>query len=79
MPGLKIGGGARYVGSTRDGTTNVPSYTVLDLMAQYDVTRNWQAQVNITNVADREYVASCDYWCYYGEARSVVASVSYRW
>jgi len=79
VPGLKIGGGARYVGSTRDGTTNVPSYTVLDLMAQYDVTHNWQAQVNVTNVADREYVASCDYWCYYGEARSVVASVRYRW
>ncbi|WP_227663811.1 TonB-dependent siderophore receptor [Marinobacter salarius] len=79
VPGLKIGGGARYVGSTRDGTTEVPSYTVLDLMAQYDVTRNWQAQVNVTNVADREYVASCDYWCYYGEARSVVASVRYRW
>jgi iron complex outermembrane receptor protein len=79
VPGLKIGGGARYVGSTRDGTTDVPSYTVLDLMAQYDVTRNWQAQVNVTNVADREYVASCDYWCYYGEARSVVASVRYRW
>ncbi|MDF0748686.1 TonB-dependent siderophore receptor [Marinobacter sp. 71-i] len=79
VPGLKIGGGARYVGSTTDNSVDVPSYTVLDLMAQYNVTQNWQAQVNVTNLADREYVASCDYWCYYGEARSVVASVRYRW
>lgn len=79
VPGLKVGGGARYVGSTQDGDTDVPSYTVLDLMAQYQVTRNWQAQLNVTNLADREYVASCDYWCYYGEARSVVGSIRYRW
>ncbi|MEX0605198.1 TonB-dependent siderophore receptor [Marinobacter sp.] len=78
-PGLKIGGGARFVGETRDGETEVPSYTVFDLMAQYDFTRQWRAQLNVHNLADKEYVASCDYWCYYGEARSVVGSVSYRW
>ncbi|WP_148861097.1 TonB-dependent siderophore receptor [Marinobacter fonticola] len=81
VPGLLIGGGARYVGETKDEAYNVevPSYTVLDLMARYDFASRWRAQINVHNLADREYVASCDYWCYYGEARSVVGSVSYRW
>lgn len=80
-PGLKIGGGLRFVGES-EGPANddVPSYTVIDLMAQYDFARNWRAQLNASNVADREYVASCDtLWCYYGAARSVTGSVSYRW
>lgn len=71
--------GARFVGETEDGDIDVPSYTVFDLMAQYALSPEWQAQVNVTNVADREYVASCDFWCYYGESRSVVGSISYRW
>lgn len=79
VPGLKIGGGARYVGETVDGTTEVPSFTLFDVMAQYDFSRNWRAQLNVNNLTDKEYVASCDYWCYYGEARTVIGSVSYRW
>ena len=78
-PGLKVGGGARFVGETKDGTTEVPSYTVFDLMAQYAFAPGWQAQLNVTNVADREYVASCSGYCYYGAERSVVGSISYRW
>lgn len=81
VPGLKVGAGARFVGETKDETYGyeVPSYTVFDVMASYDFTQNWRAQLNINNVADKEYVASCDYWCYYGEARRVTASLSYRW
>ena len=78
-PGLKVGGGLRYNGESKDGNITVPSYTVADLMAQYAFSDHWQAQVNVTNVTDEEYVASCDYWCYYGEARSVIGTVSYKW
>ncbi|WP_336366434.1 TonB-dependent siderophore receptor [Marinobacter sp. C2H3] len=78
-PGLKVGAGARFVGNTRDGSTEVPSYTVFDLMARYAFAPQWQVQLNASNVANREYVASCDYWCYYGAERSVVGSLSYRW
>lgn len=84
VPGLKIGGGVRYngetVGRTFAGqTVEVDSYTVADIMARYDFDRNWRAQVNVNNVTDKEYVASCDYYCYYGESRSVIGSLSYRW
>ena len=79
LEGLKVGGGARYVGESIYGDFEVPSYTVVDLMARYQFDDNWAAQVNVSNVADEEYVASCDYWCYYGESRSVTGSLSYRW
>jgi len=81
VPGLTVGGGARFVGETEDETYDlqVPSYTVFDIMARYDLSEHWRAQLNVNNVADRKYVASCDFWCYYGESRSVVGSVSYRW
>lgn len=80
-PGLKLGGGARYVGSTDDSFSGeeVPSYTVVDLMAQYRFLNHWEAQLNVNNLADREYVASCEFYCYYGEGRSVVGTLSYRW
>ncbi len=80
-PGLKIGGGVRYNGESKDEASNieVPSYTVLDLMARYDFGPNWRAQFNVSNATDEEYVASCDYWCYYGAQRRFEASVSYRW
>lgn len=81
--GLMLGGGLRYVGNSVDGVeggSELPSYTLVDLMARYQLTRNWQAQLNVQNAADREYVASCDStWCYYGDERTVLGSVSYLW
>ncbi len=79
LPGLKLGGGVRYNGESVDGDTEVPSYTVADFMARYDIDRQWRVQLNVNNVTDEEYVASCEYWCYYGESRSVIGSLSYRW
>jgi len=79
LSGLKVGAGTRYVGKSVDDDITVPDYTVFDAMVGYDLTRQWSAQVNVTNIADKEYVASCDYWCYYGESRSVLGNLSYRW
>ena len=80
LPGLKVGGGIRYNGESWGGDIEVPSYTVVDLMARYDIDRHWRAQINVNNAGDKEYVASCDsLWCYYGESRSVIGSLSYRW
>ncbi|MFO6371718.1 hypothetical protein ACLBYN_04535, partial [Pseudomonas aeruginosa] len=36
--------------------------------------------VNANNLFNKDYLASCDgYYCYYGDQRSVVGSVSYKW
>ncbi len=76
---LKVGLGARYVGESVDGDLTVPDYTVFDALAIYDVDEHWQVQVNGTNIFDKDYVASCDYWCYYGAPASVIGNISYRW
>lgn len=79
LNGLDIGGGVRYVGESVDGDNRVPSYTLYDIMASYAINSRWTAQVNVNNLTDEEYISGCDFWCYYGESRSVIGSLSYRW
>ncbi|MHC9035602.1 TonB-dependent siderophore receptor, partial [Cobetia marina] len=78
LEGLRLGAGARYVGESVDGDTTVSDYLLFDAMVGYDFTRELSAQVNVSNLTDKEYVASCSYWCYYGESRSIIGSLSYR-
>ncbi len=78
LNGLKLGAGLRHVGESVDGETRVPEYTLADIMARYDFNPQWSAQLNVSNLTDEVYVASCSYWCYYGESRSVTASLKYR-
>ncbi|MFP9230802.1 TonB-dependent siderophore receptor [Pectobacterium cacticida] len=83
LPGLTVGIGARYVGKTVDEAANrnhsVPSYIIWDAMAKYQINSNWSAQLNISNLTNKSYVAGCSYWCYYGAERSVLGTLSYKW
>jgi iron complex outermembrane receptor protein len=78
--GLKAGVGVRYVDSTTGSFVNVtvPSFTLFDAMISY-TTGAWRLALNANNVADKTYVASCTYACFYGEPRRVVATAGYRW
>ena len=64
--GLTLGGGAQYsesvVRSTANGITStspslasVPSYWVVNLMADYAVSKNVSLRLNVNNVADEKY------------------------
>ncbi|OJX06722.1 MAG: TonB-dependent receptor [Burkholderiales bacterium 68-20] len=79
-PGLKAGVGARYVGATQglymSGT--VPAFTVFDAMASYTA-GPWRFALNVSNLADKTYVVSCTYGCFYGDPRRVTGTVTYRW
>lgn len=83
LEGWKFGSGIRYIGESKDNPRSsdltVPSVTLVDVMASYDITKAWQAQLNVNNLFDKEYISGCDYWCYYGQSRSVVLSANYRW
>lgn len=81
-----MGAGVRYMGSSvtasQYGVYNgarVPSATVVDLMANYAINKNWSAQVNVQNVGDRKFLSGCDTYCYYGASRNILATVSYKW
>lgn len=79
---LTVTVGARYNGSTVDETyyagRKVASFTLLDLMARYDINRQWALQLNVRNLTDKTYISACDFYCYYGGARTVDLQLQYR-
>lgn len=83
LAGLRIGFGARYTGTTYDGTDNealeTDSYTLVDGMIGYEL-ENWFVSLNGRNLTDKEHLTSClgrgD--CFAGEARTVTADVRYK-
>ncbi|MEK1906155.1 MAG: TonB-dependent siderophore receptor [Pseudomonas sp.] len=79
LDGLAFGGGVRHTSSSYGDNTEtleVPSYTLLDAMVSYQL-QDVRLQLNANNVTDKEYVAACDYYCWYGNRRNIIASVSY--
>ena len=82
LSGLRIGAGLRHVGRSSDGVghLDVPAVNVVDAMLSYD-TQDWRYALNINNLADKRYVASClergD--CWFGQGRRVVLSATYRY
>lgn len=83
--GLGVGAGVRYLGSTFGDTRNTlkaPDTTLADAAIHYHW-KNLRFAVNLQNVFDKEYVASCfvrgGNFCTFGERRTVTGSISYRW
>jgi catecholate siderophore receptor len=92
--GLTLGGGAQYVGSSWVGRPDtadrvipngqsgkVPSYTVFNLMAAYDLTRNVRLRLNIDNVTDEVYITSMNWSArraFLGAPRTVLLSADVR-
>lgn len=73
LKGLILGGGVRYIGSSwadNENTMKVPSATVFDARIGYK-RDNWGVDLNITNVFDKKFVASCQtqFACSYAEGR----------
>ena len=89
LKGLGVGGGVRYVGSTINpgNTIRVPEYTLVDAALTYDMGAmsssldGAELALNVKNLFDKRYVASCYYgeWCAYGYDRTVTASLRYQW
>ncbi len=90
LEGLTLGGGLRYIGSSWGNNTNtfkVDPVTLFDAMVSYDFGAkqpDWKGlslQLNVKNIGDERYVASCAsaYACFYGEGRSIVATLKKTW
>lgn len=81
--GVTAGAGVRYVGSSfvdNENTLKVPSVALVDLKLGYDKD-DWGVSLNVTNVFDETYVASCQGMavCSYGEGRSFKLKAHARW
>ncbi len=87
LTGLTLGTGGRFIGSSYGDPANsfkVGSAAVLDAVVKYDLGRfgmnGSSIAVNVNNLLDREYVASCfaTYGCFWGAERQVVATATFR-
>jgi iron complex outermembrane receptor protein len=90
MPGYTVGMGVRHVGSSWVDNANslkVPPHTLVDLMFRVDLAQ-WSPslkganlRLSVNNLFDKTYVASClsQQYCYWGDARSTTATVTYEW
>ena len=62
LAGFGFGGGVRYVGKSfadQANTMPVPARTLADAVLHYDY-KQWRAALNVSNVADKIFVSSCD-------------------
>ncbi|AZT85685.1 TonB-dependent siderophore receptor [Marinobacter sp. NP-4(2019)] len=88
LNGANAGLGIRYAAdiyADDANTKKVPDYTLVDLALGYDLgkvgLKGVSTQLNVHNLLDKEYVASCYNsleFCYFGAERNITASVSYR-
>jgi iron complex outermembrane receptor protein len=82
-----VGFGARYQSSSFANDTNdpgfeSPGFTLLDAAAHYQW-RNMRFGLNLQNLTNKEYAASCfernSVLCTVGETRAIRATMKYRW
>ncbi|GFM83094.1 ferric siderophore receptor [Pseudomonas cichorii] len=82
LQGLSVGSGVRYVGTTHTTPSvtdrKIPAYALFDARISYDLDDNWQVSAKAQNLTNEKYLY-CANSCRYGDTRSLVGAVSYRW
>jgi iron complex outermembrane receptor protein len=78
--GLGAGAGVRYYGSTWSYTNELktPDFVLFDAALHYEWS-NLRFALNVSNLLDNVYVKACDFYCYYGERRTVTGTVKVSW
>lgn len=84
VAGLSVMAGVRHIGSSWADDLNsykVPSVTLVDAGASYAFGTGWTLAAAVTNLTDKEYVASCDgaLSCFYGDGRRASLSLTRSW
>lgn len=82
LEGLGIGAGVRYVGQrygNSANTFNLDSVVLADFALSFKK-NGYKASLNVQNVFDKDYVASCSsFGCYYGDGRTFMGKLTYSW
>jgi iron complex outermembrane receptor protein len=92
LRGFGFGAGVRYIGKSYGDNINsaamiVPANTLFDAAVHYDLAglsrelAGWKMAINATNLFDKQYVSACNSatQCFWGNGRSVLGSLRYRW
>jgi len=86
--GVDLGAGVRYIGTQwadNENTLSMPSATLVDASVRMNLVqfnpqlKGAYVQFNANNLFDKKYVAACygTSYCYWGQERTVVATVGY--
>lgn len=83
LDGVSVAAGVRHVGQSwadRANTLKVPSATLVDAAIRYQKD-NWAVALNVANLFDKDYVASCQGLgsCGYGAGRTFMLKASTNW
>lgn len=83
IPGLeqlKVGASMSWQDETRNGIAEQDAYGLVNLMASYEIDRNWAVSANLNNLTDEKYLTSL-YWsqAYYGAPRNASMTVSWNY
>lgn len=92
LAGVAVGGGINWEGKTyttdpaapAGNTTNnqilQDSFAMVNLMARYEINKNWSAQLNVDNLTDKKHLAMFSAYnqITYGAPRRVTAALKYR-
>lgn len=88
LEGLGVGIGVRYIGANFGDDQNTfenAATTLFDAMIDYDLGKldrrllGAYMRVNATNLFDKRYLPCQSGYCYAGERRQVIGTLSYRW
>lgn len=90
LPKLTLGAGAEYrdkvFNNTNTGTTMLedkylPTYTIYNAMAKYDVNKNVNLQLNINNISDKRYFTSAHpaHYAFEGNGRNAVLAINFKY
>ncbi|WP_163577706.1 TonB-dependent siderophore receptor [Halomonas faecis] len=80
--GMSLGLGARYVDSyyfDAANTSKSESATLFDASFGYQVVKNTDLAVNVSNLLDEQYVVNSGTADFYNQGREIKAKLSYRW
>lgn len=63
------------------GRLTQDSYTVVNAMASYQLTPQWDLSLNVNNLFDEKYYSSIDFYNqgFFGAERNFELSVKYAW
>lgn len=84
--GAKLGAGVRYYSESQLGvaapfvfTARQGGYFVADARLGYQLNRQTEVSVSVSNLFDKHYVTSPGIRAFYGEPRRVMLKASYTW
>ncbi|MDH0565592.1 TonB-dependent receptor [Acinetobacter courvalinii] len=84
IPKLTLGAGVQYQDKVFANTTApkfLPTYTIYNAMAKYDVDKNVNVQLNVNNIGDKRYFtgAHAAHYANEGNGRNAVLAINFKY